>query len=332
MAIVQPAFVLAEAGESLDVVLTVPGDTTGWSITADLRTSAKSAAALVTKTVGSGITNTPGASESTLTISFSAANLTLTPGAYVWAVRRTDAGAEFPITDESAFFITAADGSAYPELTNLSEYLAFQSLSETVTDADAKALVQLLAAAETAVRNLCGRQFNYGTYTEYPAVMWTRTAMLRETPVYSTAIDVRYDHSRTFGSETALTYATDFDLDIAPSGLSENGILYLRGDFWRGHFERPIGLLSSRRVPSVGVLKVVYSGGFQTIPHPVKLAVWETVAQRLHVRARGGAPLQSESGLNYSYSLGGDWEAEAQQLGSVRQVISQYRHGDLWVG
>lgn len=330
MSFSQPAFVVAEANQDVSVTLTVATDTTGWAMTATLRANLGTTA-LATKTVGSGITNTPGASSSTVVVTFSASDLGQTPGAYVWQMERTDSGFVYPIVDPSTFLITAGDSNNTPQLTNLSEYLAFAGLSETVSDADAKYLLMAIAAAETSVRDWCGRKFNYAQYTEYPVASWNDKIMLRETPAVTTSMTIYVDFGRTFTSSAALTVASEYFLDIDHhDGTSHNGIVYRVGGIWDGYAKRPPGWLSSVRYPRRGPIKAVYYGGYTLVPTDLKLAIFQVVQQRL--AARGfGTSLQSESGMNYSYSKG-PYDDEARMLGSVQQVIARYRRGDTYIG
>jgi len=329
MAFCQPLYVVAEANQDLTVTVTVAADTTSWTMTATLRANLGTAA-LATKTVGSGISNTPGAGSSTVVVSFSAADLALAPGGYTWQLERTNSGLAYPIIDPSTFRITGGDGDDYPQLTNLSDYLAFAGYSETVSDADAKALLSYISAAETSIRDWCGRKFNFDQYTEYPVGTWHEKTMLRETPVATTSMDIRVDFSRGFASTTALTAETDYFLDIDHTGKSPNGILHRIGRVWEGYRVRPAGQLSYLKKPGRGMIKATYFGGFTLVPDDLRVAVFQVVQQRLGARAQGH-DLQSESGLNYAYSKG-PWDDEAKSLGSVQQVITRYRRGDVLVG
>lgn len=330
MAFCQPAYVVAEANQDMTVTITVATDTTGWTMTATLRANLGSTA-LATKTVGSGITNTPGASSSTVVVTFTAANLALAPGAYVWQLERTDSGFVYPVIDPSTFRITAGDGDSYPQLTNLSDYLAFAEESETVTDAVAKALLSYLSAAETDMRGWCGRQFSYAQYTEYPVCTWLDRTMLTETPVATTSMDIRFDFNRSFGTDTQLTVDTDYHLDFDKAdGKSHNGILYRVARIWQGQSYRPPGQLSYQKRPMRGYIKAVYYGGYTLTPDDLKVAIFQIVQQRLAARGLG-VSLMSESGMNYSYSRG-PYDDEAKMMLSVQQVIGKYKRGDTLIG
>lgn len=326
MSFCQPLYVVAEANQDLTVTVTVATDTTGWAIQAKLRANLGSTA-LATKTVGSGITNTSG----TIVVTFSAADLALAPGAYVWQLERTDSGAAYPIIDPSTFRITAGEGDSYPQLTNLSDYLAFAEESETVTDSAAKALLSYLSAAEASVRDWCSRKFSYGQYTEYPICTWHEKTMLNEVPVVTTSMDIRFDFQRVFGTDTMLTADTDYYLELdSHDSKSYTGVLYRIGGVWQGNRYRPAGCLSYQKKPVRGYIKATYYGGFVLTPDDLKVAIFQIVQQRLAARGLGVA-LMSESGMNYSYSRG-PYDEESKMILSVRDVISRYCRGDALVG
>jgi len=326
MAICQPAYVVVEANQDVTVTVSIATDPTSWTIQAKVRANLGSTA-LITKTTGSGITTTT----TTIVVTFSAANLALAPGAYVWQLERTDSGAVYPITDPSTFRVTAGEGDEYPQLTNLSDYLAFAEESETVTDAAAKCLLSYIAGAETSLRHWCGRQFAYDQYTEYPIATWHDKLMLTETPVATTDMDIRVDYERGFGTDTELTVEDDYFLDLDKAdGKSHNGIVYRIGSVWRGISYRPPGQLSYTKRPMRGYIKAVYYGGYTLTPDDIKVAVFQIVKQRLAVRQLGLA-LMSESGMQYSYSRG-PYDDEARQIGSVQDVINRYKRGDTLIG
>jgi hypothetical protein len=90
-----PAF----RGESYTITWThaSASDITGWSITFAMYTTQYSTTAVLTKTVGSGVTLTD-PTIGVATITLSAANLTIAAGTYYFVVSRTDAGYESQLT------------------------------------------------------------------------------------------------------------------------------------------------------------------------------------------------------------------------------------------
>jgi ABC-type sulfate transport system permease subunit len=91
-------FEIDEATDNLLTVTMVPATTiAGWAITFTLKVRDRSGAALITRTVGSGITITD-AVNGVFTVLLTAANTTLTPGVYSYDIRRTDAGSATTLT------------------------------------------------------------------------------------------------------------------------------------------------------------------------------------------------------------------------------------------
>ncbi len=328
MSIAQPHFVVAQLGTDLTDTITIAGNTTDWEALYELKT-AIGGVTITTKTIGAGIVNTPGSSLSTMVTTILAADIEdLAPGNYSHRLSRINAGGLFPIFDWSGFLLTSDD--AYPQLTNLSEYLAHLGFPQSAGNTDAMAYLQLLAAAESIMRNKCGRQFNYATWTEYPDVDFGRTVLLRETPVNPEGLIVNYDYERQFSPTTELTYGVDYILtDLDENGWSRTGFIERIGGLWAGTFKRDYAMMAATPVTGRGILKVEYAGGYPIIPNDLKLAVWQIVAERRQARTRG-AGFQSQSGMNYSYTLA-DLETEAMKLGSVQDAIATYRRGDSYL-
>jgi hypothetical protein len=335
MSIVAPNFVIATAGQDITITVTVPTDTTLWTMTSTLRPY-RGGTAIATCTVGAGITNTGGAT-STVVITFSAANLTgLLSGAYVWDLTRTNVGFVYAIVDTSAFRI---GGSV---LTNLSEYLAHTGSSETVSDADAERFTQLIGAAEAFVKRYCGRrQFVYGTYTEYFDAPLQGNILVLETPITSIT-SINFDATGgygqltdTFDSTTLLTAGSDYyfrkDNPDGKGYLGEVTVLNrLSGWNWGGRTVGYIpGLLAMQPRAIPGAIKIAYIGGYSIVPDDLKLAIWQIVADRSAAASLGGV-MQSEGMEGYSYSLGAP-DAEIAKIGSVASILGQYRHGESWI-
>jgi hypothetical protein len=336
-AIVQNFWANVEGGTGQDatVTITIPANTAGWAAEFDVR-AVQGGTALFTKTTASGITNTPGALSSTMVATLTAANLTITPGGYYCQWRRTDSGFAYPITDTGTLYVTAANNSAYPTLTNLSEYCAHALANANPGESLAAQLLQLLTSSEEIVRKACGRQFTRGTYTEYPDSPGTRKLSLKETPVSFSGLSVYEDTSAyagqgasDFASTTLLTQGADYHLDrsnLTTSGESRNGILHRVG-VWPARWTRDGGYLSPRRTKWPGVLKVVYTGGYPLTPFSIKQAVWDLTTIGAEAAPEGRLP-NSESGEGYSISRG-EMEKESGRLNSVRAIVGEYRRGDL---
>jgi hypothetical protein len=348
VAIFQPAFVLARVGQDFTVTVSVTGDVSAYALEAIFKDQVgTSGTTFATKTTGGGgIVATYSAPTTSIVITLDDTDTDgLTPGAYVWRLRRTDAGGEFDLVDWSTVLLTPDAASEAPQLTNLSEFIASTNgtYTETVSDTSAKFYLQLIAAAEATVRRMCGRQFSYGTYTEFVDAPTRGNLFVRETPIHSLT-SIRFDASGgygqltdSFGSETLLTAGTDyFFRKDRPDGLGYEGEVFTTrpgGWSWwgaQGRQAQAAGQLSTNRVSIAGAFKLVYVAGYKLIPGDLKSAIHNLVKQHAH-RSSHGEPIQSESGMNYSYALAAMAD-DATRLDSVQQVISGYRRGDTYVG
>lgn len=314
MALAAPALVLAEYGQDLTVTVTLstPTNVSGWTGTATLRAYA-GGPALATKTTSSGITVSDSAT-GVFVISFSAADLTLAPGAYVWEFDRTNPGFAFPIVDPSAFVIRPDSSAAYPSLTNLSEYVSHALRGVTPADADVPQLIQLLSSAEEWIKQYCNRDFAYRALaTEYPTPAGTTDILLARTPVDPATVTIYEDWNGNFGqtsgsfdSTTLLTMGTDYTVPIDSrwnDGLNYSGLVRRINTVWPYRRQRPLTLLGYSRDPLPGSVKATYTGGFQLIPYPIKLAVW-TLTTIFAQGSPAGRLAMSESGEGESVSYG----------------------------
>lgn len=331
MAITNPQLIVAEYGQDLQVTVTIGVDITGWTLSAILRAyNGGTALATVTPTVVT-------ASTGVITVTFTAAQLTQTPGYYVWEVLRTNAGYVYPVIDPSGFLIRPSSGSNAPTLTNLAELFSY--IGETSTsDSDAKMYLGLLTAAETAVKKLCGRNFTYGTYTEYIDGNGLQAISLKETPVTSITslyLDTSgfWNASGTaFDSTKLLTAGTDYALKLdGVNGLSNSGLVYRLTRVWPATMNYVSYNLNPRLTgingPCLGCVKVVYLGGYSLIPEDLKQAIYQVVQDRKQAIANG-MNLSSESFEGYSWSAG-NMEQEVQKMGSVMRVVNSYRRNPV---
>jgi hypothetical protein len=325
-------FVTAARAQDLSVTVSVAdADASAWAMTAYLRAYAGGAALVTLTTSGGGIVATYSAPDSSVVCTFTDTHLTLAPGLYVWELVRTTADAAYPVVDPSGFLVTTNTAGSYPTLANVSVAEAYTGL--TVSDAQLPFYLLTLAAAERAIRSLCGRDATNGflavSRTEYPECHWTDRLYLQEAPVSSlTSVYYSTDGS-TWDSTTLLTADTDYRLDLdAADGKSHAGVILGVNRIWAGGWERPNGRLASRRVPR-RYAQVTYVGGYATPPEDLVIAVIEA-AQQAKLSRLQGVPFQSESGEGRSYSLG-DMEKDAARLLSVQHVVNKYRRGSAFV-
>lgn len=220
------------------------------------------------------------------------------------------------------------------------------SLSDTSSDQ----LLQLcLDAAERAVRTFCkrpGLQSPAAAWTEYQDGSGTDRLVLRHYPV-TALTSVNEDVAGYYGtpagafaSTTGLTEGTDFVLDrkaSSSSWLSDSGILFrlkssnpytLAGIMP----SLPYGTLVSgppgpRWLRSIGGIKIVYAAGYPAgaVPDDLANAVLQVAAYIKRVLPMGGLHLSSESLGGYSYSLAMTALNGLPELGSARQILSQFR-------
>jgi hypothetical protein len=344
MAIAQPASVFFESGQdgTWTVELDPEEDITGWEIDIDVR-AYNGGTTLISKQSADGsseieVTNT---STGVFVGKFSASELTLLygPGSYQIQAHRVNAGYRYPITDVAPLFLRAGSSTASPTLTNLGEYFASFGTAPDLEDDDAKQYIWFLAASESFLRRICGRQFTYGSRTFFLDGNGTPDILIPETPVNSIT-SVHLDTSGYWGqptgsfdaTQTLLTAGTHYALaydDPENTGVSKSGRLRRIGGVWPYSMYRPIGALAYRQVPSVGSIKVVAITGYRLVPIDLKNAVFDLTNLYLQTAADGRLK-QSESGEGYSYSLG-PIDQEAARLGSVQSIIASYRSGRTFV-
>jgi hypothetical protein len=349
MAIFQPAFVLQRVGADFTVTATVTGDVSAFALRAQFRDQVGSdGTTWATKTTGGGgIVATYSAPSTSVVVTLNAAdmaNVIDAPGAYIWRLECTDSGVGFDLIDWSTIWLTPDDDSDAPQLVNMSQVVALArgALTETVSDTDAKYYTMLIAAAESVFRRLCGRNFSYGTYTEYLDAPVRGNLFTREAPIHQ--IDsIRYDGTggfgqlaNTFDASTALDSTTDYYFrKDRPDGLGWAGEIFTtrpHGWAWWGAGGRrvqPAGMLGLTRRPVYGAFKVVYRAGFKIVPADIIFAVTQLVTT-MSQRTSRGTPFQSESGMSYSYSLASAEDAAAR-LDSVQAVVAGYKRGDSYV-
>lgn len=138
------------------------------------------------------------------------------------------------------------------------------ALNITGSDDDAR-IDSLLAVVTDFIQSYCNRTFASDTLTEYPKVNGynASTVNLKRYPVTSvTSVHVSTDLPRVYGADELLTADEDYILDEDP------GILHRTdGSAW------PTGIKA---------VKVVYVGGYSTIPADLERAAIEIIAVKLN--------------------------------------------------
>lgn len=161
-------------------------------------------------------------------------------------------------------------------------------------------LTTLVEQVDTMILKWLGRNIEQSSYTEYPDGYSGKRIRLKQQP--ATAItSVRVDALRQFtAANTLLAENVDYKL--------VNGMLYRLNGVWPATRENRWGLLADAQVPSVGLIQVVYTAGYNPVPADVTLAADMLVVKLFRLRKKGEAML-SESLEDYSYSrndVGGD--------------------------
>ena len=201
-------------------------------------------------------------------------------------------------------------------------------------------LQQFLDAAEAAVKEYCGRDFESTSYpgaasrgrgdSGYYDGSGRPELLLRQTPV--TAVSAVYldgggyygQAAGAFAASTLLTAGTDYivkyDGSLGGSPASNTGILLRLGGGWD---EDTSGSVWPR---GMGNIKVAYTAGYAagSVPADLQSAVVQ-LACHLHFTGRtGGNPVQSESLGEYSVVIAQRMMSKAELM-SVRQLLTRYR-------
>lgn len=179
--------------------------------------------------------------------------------------------------------------------------------------------------------------------TEFYKGTGTQKLLLNSRPVYtSPTIEVFVDSqgyygqpSGAFGSDSELTYGTDFGLQVdRPDGTSRSGILFRINNLWPRPVVRARGLLAPFIGEDFGSVKVVYTGGYtiDNLPAMFLQAVVLIVA-RLRQLLPLGQFIQAESyeerAISYSnlFTTGGSASLSKDFIMSLaRPLIFSFRN------
>lgn len=158
---------------------------------------------------------------------------------------------------------------------------------------------------------------SYKARTEYYKGTGTHRLLLRSRPVFtSPTIAVYVDSSGYYGSATgafdsttALTYGTDFFLEIdQEDGTSRSGILRKVSGFWPKPMVRSPGYLTPYVQEDTGSIKVTYTAGFTVDSLPAQL---RTACNLLMAR------------MNYIFPLGVELNSDGYEERSLGVVTSE---------
>jgi len=176
-------------------------------------------------------------------------------------------------------------------LTDVNECKVFLQIDPADTSEDLRLgfFIEMASAWIEESLNRVG-QINYQSRTQYYKGSGTPKLLLRARPVFtSPTIQAWKDSGAWYGSVTdsfsssnALTYGTDFALEIdQDDGSSRSGILLRINDYWPKRGLRQTGYLSPFVGESFGIIKIIYTAGYtqDTLPAPLRLACNTLVAE-----------------------------------------------------
>lgn len=203
----------------------------------------------------------------------------------------------------------------------MSDLNELKTILELDTDdrTEDKKLLFLIDYAAVLIQDFLGMPngFLYKSRTEYYGGTGTQRLTLRTRPVTATpTITVSLDEagfygapSGSFASTTALTYGTDFALDIDQDDnlTSRSGILVRMNNIWEKANYRQKGYLSPFVGQQFGTIKITYSGGFTVdgLPANFRLAMNLLVA-RLRFILPIGMELSSDGYEEKSIGIAAD--------------------------
>lgn len=205
----------------------------------------------------------------------------------------------------------------------LSQHKAWAGITTTDTTRDAS-LQEIIDEAISAILVYCNNgSLEQTAYTQilnlpsYPSLV-VPFAPVTYAPNAVTPIDfslyinnsAKGDPSA-FTSEHLLTPYRDYVLETGPTDIttSESGIVRFLNGVWFINRERPVYSLATKIVPGYGVVKVVYTAGYATVP-PVLRMVLNLIVRKLFHARKLGVPVVSESLNGYSYSTNSNITAE----------------------
>jgi hypothetical protein len=205
-------------------------------------------------------------------------------------------------------------------LTTTTAYKTHAGISGSGLDS---VLAQVLSMAEATIRRACGRDLSNGfestSRTEYIDGTDAETVQLSEWPVTTmTSVHIVDDAGE-------LDEVTDYRVN------TKTGVLRYIGAAPSRVVAMVPGYMDSMRFGVVPCwpsghqnIKVVYTGGYATIPGDIVFAVHRLMDFGMAARGKG-AGFQSESLGGYSYSMQAAGESDA----AVAAVFAAFRTGQL---
>lgn len=181
-------------------------------------------------------------------------------------------------------------------LTSRSNVKAFKNVSGTAHDSE---IDRLILAVDKFINQYCNRTIEQATVTEYHSLRAGQAVFLLKNPPVASITSLYDDPERSYGSGTLLTNNTDYVLEDEDAGI-------VRFDEW---------------ATSGGIrnIKVVYVGGFSSVPADLAQAAIELVWLARDKGDKALLGLQSKSIADGSVSVfRNDWPA------GVKEILDRY--------
>lgn len=195
-------------------------------------------------------------------------------------------------------------------------------------------------AVEARIGNYCNRMtqgvgvgtiWTSGSRTEYLSGELSDGLLLKWTPITAVA-SVTMITANGISTTYTLTDLTVDGIEIADLGTINGriGRLQLRAGSYMWDQEYAAQRRARVAAPNFGAgrnkIKVVYTGGYSTIPDDLKLAALELAKNIVDAKAVSGT-LQSETLGNYSYTNASSADAAASEavMGSAKDLLQPYR-------
>lgn len=182
-------------------------------------------------------------------------------------------------------------------LTTLANVKAFKNIAGTEHDAE---LARLIPMADALIARYCGRTFEAASVTEYHSTRAAIPRLALARPPVTAITSIHDDPDRQYGSGTLLTPGTDYVLEDPEAGIVAFDQYTVLG--------------------GINNLKVVYDGGYATIPADLEQAAIEIVWL---TRDLGDQALLGI--LSKSIADGSVTAFQRDRIDGVRTILDAYR-------
>jgi len=206
------------------------------------------------------------------------------------------------------------------------EYKTYAGISGSAQDAQLDVLIPGLQAE---LERQCGRLFDTGTYTEYVDGSDSPTICVRNAPITSVTSIALIDRAES----VVYTYdATGYKIEASTGLVSRQA-----GGFWGGvtgadclnwwnPLPSPISYQLGPAFPDGWRnIKIVYVGGYSSMPADLKLLMYDLTSTRL-AQIGQDLSMKSETLGHYKYDRGADaagfWSLFAERVNAWKRVYT----------